>query len=421
MNSIATDATANIKELAHARIPGYSLDQRFYTDRHIFDRDMNAIFNQQWLLVDHVSRIPDPGDYFLFEIGSESIIVIREDDETVNAFYNVCRHRGSKVCLEAQGNKRFLTCPYHAWAYNLDGSLKAARSMQEDFDPAQHGLHSAMVRVFEGLIFLNLSREAPPDFDELYGVFQPMLNFHGIGKAKIAHKGNYPTSANWKLVVENFIECYHCAPAHPEYCSVHPSDQLLAYGAGPGSGPEAAEIAYGTTLEEWGKKVEDMGHENILHTSDEDSLVFAQGSRFPINDRGALSETFDGSPASARLMGSFAAYDGGETAISFNPCNYVLAFNDFAVMFRFTPRDTIESDVELTWLVDESAEVGVDYDVERLIKVWDITIRQDKTITENNQLGVGSSRYQPGPYSEHERLVQSFTQWYLNRISDNAE
>ncbi len=408
-----------IRQLIDESQAGYSLPQAFYNDEIVYKFDLDAIFNSQWILVDHASRIPKPGDYFLFEIGEESIIILRDQDESVRAFFNVCRHRGSRVCLDKEGNKRFLTCPYHAWAYNLDGSLKVARSMSEHFDPAEHALNSVHVRTLEGLIFINLAKDEPEAFDELYGEYRPIMQFHGFANAKIAHKAQYPTSANWKLVVENFIECYHCAPAHPEYCQVHPADQLLAWGAGPGSGPESAEESYEKSLEAWNDKLQALGHENVLITSGEDSFAFKQGSRFPINHSGAESETLDGGPACRKLMGRYAQYDGGETALSYNPFSYVLAFNDFAVMFRWTPRGVCSTDVELTWLVDRSAEEEVDYTIDRLTKVWDITVQQDKTITQNNQLGINSARYQPGPYSEHERLVVTFTRWYLERLKAN--
>ena len=161
-----------------------------------------------------------------------------------------------------------------------------------------------------------------------------------------------------------------------------------------------------------------MGHENILVVKDERSFEFAQAIRFPINDRDAVSETMDGSSACARLMGSFKEYDGGEAVLVFNSVRFITAFNDFIILFRFTPRNATECGMEVTWLVDEQAEVDLDYDLDKLNKIWDITAKQDKTITEANQVGVSSSRYQPGPYSDHEKQTQKFTEWYLDSITD---
>jgi phenylpropionate dioxygenase-like ring-hydroxylating dioxygenase large terminal subunit len=395
---------------------GYSLEQDFYISPEIFDRDMDKLISQRWLLADHASRIPNKGDYFLFDIGNESIIIIRQSDDVVNAFFNVCRHRGSKICLEHEGNKGLLTCPYHAWTYELDGQLRPPRLMADDFDRSQFGLHKCHVKVFHGFIFICLSKETPPDFDKEYSEFGEMLNFHGFEDAKVAVKRDYPNACNWKLVVENFIECYHCAPSHAAYCSVHPEDQLTALGAGPGSGPLEALEKYQPTWDEWTERTKKLGHPIPFIDRDENSLDMAQISRLPINDRHFDSETKDGKLASKKLMGKFEVCDKGETAFVFNPIGYVLALNDFAMMARFTPRDAVNTDVQLTWLVHKDAEEGVDYDPDNVAWVWDVTIKEDKIITEDNNAGILSSRYQPGPYSTQEGRVASFVRWYLKCI-----
>jgi phenylpropionate dioxygenase-like ring-hydroxylating dioxygenase large terminal subunit len=118
---------------AHTR-SGYSLDQRFYCDDAVFAADMREIVMRKWIVAGHVDQVRRRGDYFLYKVGRESIIVVRSDETTVNAFYNVCRHRGSVICTEPQGRVTRLTCPYHAWTYGLDGALIAARLMPADFD-----------------------------------------------------------------------------------------------------------------------------------------------------------------------------------------------------------------------------------------------------------------------------------------------
>ncbi len=395
---------------------GYSLEQDFYRSPEVFERDMQRLISQRWLLVDHESRIPNKGDYFLFKIGNESIIIIRESDNQVNALFNVCRHRGSLICLEDEGNKGLLTCPYHAWTYGLDGALRPPRLMSDDFDRSKFNLHKCNVKVMHGLIFVCLSENTPPDFDETYSGFDETLSFHGFKDAKIAVKRDYPNTCNWKLVVENFIECYHCAPAHAEYCAVHPEDQLLALGAGPGSGPPEALEAYQEEWDAWKEKTRALGHPLPEIEQDEQSTHMAQLSRLPINDKNFISETRDGSAASTKMMGNIKECDHGESAIVFNPISYILAFNDFAMMARFTPRDAVNTDVQLSWLVHKDAVEGVDYDPDNLAWVWDVTIKQDKIITENNNSGISSSRYQPGPYSTQESMVVKFINWYIGHI-----
>src|SRR6202047_3045299 len=140
---------------------GYSLDQAFYCEDAVFAADMNSVVGRKWIVAGHVDRVRAKGDYFLFKIGDESIIIVRSDESTINAFYNVCRHRGSLICTQPKGRVSRLTCGYHAWSYGLDGALLAARLMPEDFSKKDNRPHRCHVRVFYGLIFINLSAEAP--------------------------------------------------------------------------------------------------------------------------------------------------------------------------------------------------------------------------------------------------------------------
>jgi phenylpropionate dioxygenase-like ring-hydroxylating dioxygenase large terminal subunit len=397
-----------IAPLAARTRKGYSLDRRFYCDDEVFAADMEQVIGRKWIVAGHIDRVRRKGDYFLYKVGHESIIIIRSDESTINAFYNVCRHRGSLVCTVPSGRLARLTCGYHAWTYGLDGALITARLMPEDFSKQAHGLHRCHVRVFHGLIFINLSDEEPLGFDATFGDLAPYLDFHGLSAAKIAHAQSYPTSANWKLVVENFVECYHCVPAHPEFCSMHPPEALVAFGAGPSSGPPDAVEKYLPTVKAWEKRAAAMGRPiGTVDDGPESShlrLLLQRTIR-----EGYETETQDGRPASS-LMGKRRDFDQGRMYLSFSPFTQLVATADFAVLFLFTPRSTLETDVDLYWLVDGKA---TEVDVKRMIWGWDETTKQDKTITENNQAGILSKRYQPGRYSDHELRVVTFQQWYL--------
>lgn len=398
---------------------GFSMEKPFYLDADVFEADLERIILPSWHLVDHVSRIPNSGDYFLFEMAGESIIVIRGRDNEIRAFYNVCRHRGSRICREEQGNVRLLRCPYHAWSYDLDGSLKAARLMQDDFNEDDYSLHPCNVRVCEGLIFACLGQNNIHDFDDQMGPMLSFLAVHDLANAKIAHRASYPTEANWKLVMENFYECYHCLPAHPEYCEVHPKDYVLALGGGEGSGPSESLEEYRPKIEAFNKVADSMGHPSGRSPEDDEHTTYLRGASRTGIKEGYLSETRDGTPAGP-LMGKFNDWDGGYTGVTLNPFFTMLATNDFATMFRFIPRDAVYTDVELIWLVDPSAEEGKNLDVEKMIWMWDETTIADKTIIEDNHAGVLSRKYQPGPYSRHEAGTNEFVRWYLNRLTDTA-
>jgi Rieske 2Fe-2S family protein len=393
--------------VAHTR-RGYSLDRAFYCDDAVFAADMEQVIGRKWLVAGHVDRVRKKGDYFLFKVGHESIIIVRSDESTINAFYNVCRHRGSLVCAEPSGRVARLTCGYHAWTYALDGALIAARLMPADFSKKDHGLHRCHVRVFYGFIFINLSDQEPVDFDASFADLAPYLDFHGFADAKIAHAQSYPTTANWKLIVENFVECYHCASAHPEFCSMHPPEALVAFGAGPSSGPADAVEKYLPTVKAWEERAAALGRPiGTVDDGPESShlrLLLQRTIR-----EGYETETQDGRVA-ASLMGKRQGFDQGRMYLSFSPFTQVVATNDFAVLFLFTPRSTMHTDVDLYWLVDGKA---TDVDVKRMIWGWDETTKQDKRITENNQAGILSKRYEPGRYSEQERRVVTFQEWYL--------
>jgi phenylpropionate dioxygenase-like ring-hydroxylating dioxygenase large terminal subunit len=405
-NSIANRSP--VARLAPKTRSGYTLDQGFYCNDEVFDADMLEIVGRKWIVAGHVDRVRRKGDYFLFKIGAESIIVVRSDESTIGAFYNVCRHRGSLICTEPAGRVARLTCPYHAWSYGLDGALLAARLMPADFSKKENGLHRCHVRVFHGFIFINLSDQRPVDFDATFADLAPYLDFHGFADAKIAHAQAYPTNANWKLVVENFVECYHCAPSHPEFCSMHPPEALIAFGAGPSSGPTEAVEEYLPALRAWEQRAASLGRPIGTIDDGPDSSHLRLLLQRTIRG-GYDSETEDGRPASS-LMGKRRGFDQGRMYLSFSPFTQLVATNDFAVLFQFTPRSTLHTDVDLYWLIDGHASA---VDVPKMIWGWDQTTKQDKVITENNQSGILSARYRPGRYSEHERRVVTFQRWYL--------
>ena len=156
--------SGSLRELIDRYRPGFSLERPFYTDSALYQRDLEKVWNANWLWVGHVSQIPESGDYFLYEVGNESIIVVRDRNDAIRAHFNVCRHRGSRVCLNKSGNAKVFTCPYHAWTFSLDGELRGGRQMPDGFDRRDYALFPVSLRIFQGLIFICLS-DNPPDID----------------------------------------------------------------------------------------------------------------------------------------------------------------------------------------------------------------------------------------------------------------
>ena len=262
---------------------GKTLPQDFYTNSNIFSEEMKRIYFKQWLMVDHISRIPNPGDYFVFDAEKESIIVIRGRDNEVRAFYNVCTHRGSRICLDEEGSKKLLVCPYHAWSFSAEGELKAARFMPEDFKKEEWGLRECHLKIYEGLVFINLSLDEPMNFDEFIEPLKEMMEFHQTSKSKIAIRKKYPTHANFKLVLENFQECYHCPTAHPELCAVQDKDWVVAMGAGIGTAPQKETDEYLNKIKPWVEECKKNGTPSEVYLETDEGLKYTVESSSTYN------------------------------------------------------------------------------------------------------------------------------------------
>jgi Rieske 2Fe-2S family protein len=393
--------TDELKRLVSARRPGFSMDAGFYASPAVYRRDLDTVFQRHWILAGHLSQAPAPGRYFLFELGGESIIIVRDQDTVLRAFANVCRHRGSRLCTQASGEARVFVCPYHAWAYGLDGRLKTKRAMPEGFDPSSYGLKPIRCGVFHGLVFINLDGNAP-DLGEGLTALEPGLAPYHLESTKVAHSETYTVAANWKLAVENFMECYHCAPAHPEYARCHalksPRDSQALR---PAMLDEAERLGYAiatadNAFPEQTDRIQYYYARNALYQP------FVTGSR-------------DGRPV-APLLGAIERFGGGVADVQIGPVSYALLYPDHAVLYRFVPRGVQATDMDVIWLVAGNAEAGRDYDADELTWLWRVTSEADKKIILYNQQGVNSRFYEPGPLSEMEDFTSGFIRWYLAQL-----
>lgn len=198
------------------RSPGWSLPQAAYTDADVFAADLDRVFAAHWLFAGHTGELDAAGRYLTVDVGRDRVIVVRGEDGVLHAHHDVCAHRGSRVTSEPRGRVKAFVCPYHQWVYALDGSLRAARLMGDCFATASHRLAPVAVREVAGLVFVCLADE-PPDFDAFAGALEPRLGPHGLAGARVAVRQHYRVAANWKTLVENNRECYHCAGSHPEF------------------------------------------------------------------------------------------------------------------------------------------------------------------------------------------------------------
>ncbi len=403
MSAVMNNDELSIDELIASQKPGHSLDQRFYTDPAIYDLEIEKIVNRNWILAGHASQLPDPGDFKVLNVAQESAIIVRGKDGKLKGFANVCRHRGSLVCLEQAGHADKFMCPYHGWMYDIDGNLTAARNMKDDFDMSTHGLKSVSVGEIYGLIFVCFD-DNPLSLDGAIRDLEEPMGMYDFENLKLAAQKSYAIPANWKLSIENYQECYHCATAHPEYALMHTmmlDDEKR----------ERASAHMYERMEACGIKDILIDHVDSAARPGEIGFGFARTAMFSKFKTGSKG----GQPV-APLLGSITGYDGGQADLSFGPFSFLLAYNDHVVCYVFTPVDHNNSNCEIYWLVRADAEEGKDYDVDELTWLWDVTTKADKEIIVNNSRGVHSKYYEPGPFSGMEDLEQIYIEWILAEL-----
>ena len=414
MKFIATDVDDSPARLAEAlreqhRHPGRALAAYFYRSHLVYEQELEHLVFRSWLYAGHVSEVPDCGDYLLLDIGEDSLIIVRGESGEIHALANVCRHRGARVCEPGRGNRRTFVCPYHGWVYRTDGSLKAAREMEllSGFEPGDHGLRQARVVVYMGLIFINCDPDAADFLGPLSHLEQP-LGAYALDRARVAHKHTYRMDANWKLVLENYLECYHCATSHRAYARMHTLKDLNHKVA------NIVQAMLARTEEVTG--IEGMGTTHrAIYSQAEGFGACSYTSRYGLFD-GYLTGSEDGQPV-APLMGHIKGYDGGAGDYQMGPLSFMLNYPDHCVLYRVIPRGLTATDMEVVWFVNGDAREGVDYDVDRLTWLWHHTTLEDEYIVSRNSEGVNSRLFEPGPYHpEFEQTLQCFIRWYLETL-----
>jgi Rieske 2Fe-2S family protein len=395
--------TRSIRELIACQKPGWSLEQRFYTDPDIYALELESIVTRNWVLAGHQSQLPEAGDYLVLNVANESAIIVRNKEGGIKAFSNVCRHRGSLVCLDKRGSQRKFTCPYHGWVYDTDGRLIAARDMPESFDKESHGLHHLPVEIIQGLVFVCFCDDPPSVEAARRDLMEPMAMFD-FENMKVAAQKTYPIDANWKLAIENYQECYHCAPAHPEYAKLH--TLMLSE-----KRREQLQEHMLENMSACGLKKIEFNYIYEKAPPGEMGYAYSRTAMF----EGYKTGSRDGEPL-APLLGSLTDYDGGASDINFGPLNFFLVYSDHAVGYVFTPVDEMNCQCEIFWLVRGDAVEGKDYDLDELTWLWDVTMQADETIIINNWKGVQSRYYKPGPFSQMEEEEQEFVDWVLQEL-----
>jgi Rieske 2Fe-2S family protein len=346
-----------------------------YVSPENFARERERVFAGQWVCVGRTERIERPGDFFVAEPAGESLIVTRDSAGAVHAFYNVCRHRGTRICETEGGHfQGSIQCSYHAWTYGLDGALKVARNMAEvpGFDRADYPLKEAAIALWEGFIFVNLSNEPPP-FERALAPLIGRFSKWDVANLRTARTIEYDIACNWKLVFQNYSECYHCPLVHPQLDKLSPSDSgrndLVD---GPVLGGFSELRSHGSSLTTTGNtnrpplgRVEGEDLDRIYYYTIFPSMLF-----------------------------------------SLHP--------DYVMVHYAKPLGLDRTHVTCSWLFDPATMAAPGFDPSDAVDFWDLTNRQDWHVSELTQLGLRSRAYSPGPYSNAEGLLSAFDRHYLH-------
>lgn len=356
----------------------HTLSREYYTDPKILELEYEKIFYKNWLCVGRSAQISEKGRYIILNIGRESVIILRDSEGELKGFYNVCRHRGTRICEKMEGKfSKSIQCGYHGWTYDLKGNLIGVPNMDAvtGFKKDDYPLHPVALKEWEGFIFINLE-DKPINFDSTFEPLTERLKPWGISELLVAEKKEYMVNGNWKLVIQNYCECYHCPILHPELAKIHHY----------------------------------LGGRNDFY---EGPIL---GGYMDFNeDKGSI--TTSGELCCLPLDG---VKDGDLNRVYYYSIfpNMLLSLHPEYIMYHtVVPIGLDKCKVTCSWLFAKDVVESGKFNTKDAVDFWDMTNNQDWKISELSQLGIQSSKYSPAPYSGQESLLAAFDKYYLNQIN----
>lgn len=358
-----------------------TLPGSYYYDPAIYALERERVFGQMWVCVERAEHVALPGDFLTAHVAGESLVIVRGRDEQLRSFYNVCRHRGAQVA-DGCGHAKALTCKYHAWTYSLEGRLQGAPNIASfgAFPREQFGLMPVALEVWEGLIWVNLAENPPPLAAQLnlpilerFGSLDQLARY-GIGGLTVGKRISYDVQANWKLVVENFMECYHCAPMHPELCALLPA----FYNGTSYQGIVGVGTAFAPDIQQFSMS------------------GYGQRPRLPgLSD--ADERTYFGLTLAPNVL------------LSLLP--------DHVILHTAHPRSPTETHVTCDWLFAPDVVAAPDFDPADTVAIFDLVNRQDWEVCELTQRGVASKAFaRGGVYVPSEHHILQFNNLVRERL-----
>jgi len=354
-----------------------TLPQSYYTDPAWYLREMETIHFDMWLCAGRTSQIPQAGDYFLRQVANASVIITRDEHNNIRAFHNVCRHRGTMLCQQDEGKfAGRIQCQYHAWTYKLDGTLANAPHMEkvQGFCESDYPLNAVATAVWDGHIFINLSVRPIPFEQHLAGLdrkFQPWR----MAELQMVERRRYHLKANWKLIIQNYSECLHCPIVHPLL------QKQSHYMSGDNEPPQPTYL----------------------------------GGRMDLRE-GVQTLTMDGTTKRCSLPGLSADDQRHVYYYCLLPNFFLNLHPDYMLTFTMWPKAVDQTDIICEWHFhpDEIRKPG--FNPQDAVEFWDITNKQDWTLSDLAQQGISSKGYQPGPYSNREELLLALDRFVLDRV-----
>ncbi len=362
-----------------------TLPQRNFISPEVFAEELEKIFARHWVLVGHQSEVAESGDYFVRDVADESIVIVRDKNGEVRAFYNVCRHRGTRLCEEERGHAAAIQCPYHAWTYGLDGRLIGAPHMDEvkAFKRERYSLRPVHAAIWEGSIFVNLANQPVPLEEWFAPLGEKFAQWH-LPRLQSAKRVEYDVKANWKLMFENYSECYHCPGVHPMLSKVSPYDSA------------ENDLTEGPFLGGF--------------------MKINQGKSLTMSGQ-ACALAID-HPASRSYGEASEQTQVGERVFYYSIFpNMLLSMHpDYVMVHQLWPEAADRTRIICDWFFNPDAFGRPDFNPRDAIEFWDVTNKQDWHVCELSQQGIASRAYEPGPYSSRESIPAAWDRDYLRRM-----
>ncbi|PYJ76480.1 MAG: (2Fe-2S)-binding protein [Verrucomicrobia bacterium] len=371
-----TIATRTFRKTADTFAAGAkTLEQKYFVSPEVFAEEQEKIFSKQWVLVGHQGELAKAGDYLVAEVARESLVIVRDKGGEVHGFYNVCRHRGTRLREDRNGRLSAIQCPYHAWTYGLDGRLLGAPHMDDvpGFDKADYSLHAVNLALWEGFIFVNLG-DSPTPLEEWFAPLAGKFSHWNLAKLRSAKRIEYDVRANWKLMFENYSECYHCPGVHPMLSKVSPYDSA------------ENDLAKGPFLG------------GFMSINKGRSLTMSgDACAFPVKE-----EEEEGEEEKQRVF-----------YYSIFPNMLLSMHPEYVMVHQLWPQSPERTLILCDWFFHPEAFDRADFNPDDAIEFWDMTNRQDWHVCELSQQGIVSRVYEPGPYSSRESIPAAWDREYL--------